>query len=96
MSVATLSKVAALFCALNFKLGVAFTVTPEPPTTVTCPAPLCTKSIDVPIAYATLDDGGTVNVIAPALLSVTSFPASVKTVVYVVPVCALSKGSCAI
>ena len=77
------------YCALNFSVGVELTVTPEPAATVTCPAPICNKSILVPIGYATELLGGIVSVIADPLFNVTSFEASVKTVVYVVPVCAL-------
>ncbi len=56
-------------------------VTPLPATTVVCPAPYCTRSIRVLTGNAAVEFGGTVKLLADALLSSTTLPASVSTAV---------------
>jgi hypothetical protein len=63
-------------------------VTPVPAAKVTKPVPNWRKSIDVEMAKATLELGGTVTVIAEELVSVTHSNASDRASVYVVPDCA--------
>ena len=48
--------------------GVPFNVTPAAGATVICPAPVCSKSIDVPIGYAVVEFAGIVTVNADAEL----------------------------
>jgi hypothetical protein len=83
---------AAEYCALvTGAVAVApveVMVTPLAPWIVTCPAPICWMLIIAPVAYATDELSGTVKVMAAALLKVTRRPLSVRTKVYVVPVCA--------
>jgi hypothetical protein len=78
------NNVALEYCVLVFKPGVPLIVTPEAET-VTCPDPICVKSILCPAFSAV--DVLTVTVIAEEIVNVTNFPASELNIEYVVPVC---------
>jgi hypothetical protein len=56
-------------------------VTPAPAVGVQAPAPRLRIFMRVPTTYATLAFAGIVRVVAPALVMLTVFPASVSTVV---------------
>ena len=58
--------VAAEYLALKTKLGVAFTVTPEPPWTVRLPVPYLVKFICCPAVNV---DGGTVTTVDEELVN---------------------------
>ena len=70
------------YCALSFRPGVAFIVTPPVATTVVCPDPIWTIFSTVPMGYATEELSGIVRLFAdPTFISI-SLSLSASTVVY--------------
>ena len=78
--VAVCTNVAPEYVARNANDGVALTVTPVAPATVTVPVDPCAKSTRAPTRNATAEFGGTVAVIADPFAKFNSTPsASVRT-----------------
>ena len=78
---ALLNSVADDHWVRSFSPGVALTVTPPAPAIVTCPAPVCRMSIEVPTGYATDEFVGIVTVTPVAEETSTSLSRSARTVV---------------